>query len=258
MKVAHAFLPCLLLLSSCVDVDAPLDEELGEASQEVGSTALNTFTCSTYPYCIIPLGSKQNRACFLGGIRGDAAHAYVAVLDDDVDYQLLVYPKQGSSITVTTVCVASVTNVTTSFWYMPMQATQISTSPTARCFLTKMSASSGGMTNYNDTVKIWRDPTTSAWFLNAYVQTGTISTGAICFDTTNQGEWSWGQGVPGSITGNLGSNATGGVACGLTELGGVFTTNSASDGVHVDYVARTKQWIWTLVNYKHAAANCIK
>jgi hypothetical protein len=36
----------------------------------------------------------------------------------------------------------------------------------------------------------------------------------------------------------------------------VFTTNSTSDGVHIGF--SSNQWSWTLVNFKHAFANCIK
>ncbi len=253
------------LLSGCVDDPTLSDDpdELGETAQEVTSTALSSFTCSSSsPPCNFNLGTATNRACFLSGIRGAAAGSLSVIGSNGTDYILTVYaPSNGVPITVTTTCVIPASNVTSTLWNtnFGVPSVQIpNTTASTRCFLSKFSSQAGGLTNYNDSIRTWRD-SNGNWFLGGTRQTGYLSGGAICFDgATNKGEWSWGQAVPGSITGNLASNAGGGVACGLTELGGVFTTNAGSDGVHLGFNSAANQWIWTLVNFKHAFANCIK
>lgn len=266
----NSVLPCLILpfaLAGCVDDPTRSDQldpdELGETAQEVTSTALSSHTCSTTSPCNFNLGTATNRACFLAGIRGAAAGSFVAVLATGGDNVLTIYaPTNGVPITATTVCVQPAANVTSQRWNTNFGVSSVAianTTASSRCFLNIFSGQGGGLTHYNDSIRTWREPN-GTWRIGGHADAGSyLSGGAICFDVAaNKGEWSWGQGVPGSITGNLASNAGGGVACGLTELGGVFTTNSGSDGVHLGFNSAANQWIWTLVNFKHAFANCIK
>ncbi len=259
----------LVLMVGCVDADDPEDAaELGETEQEVSSTVLETFTCSTTPSCRFDLGSDSNRACFLAGIRGPAGGlggsfgSYTSIYDTGSTWALAVYPPAGGTLKVTTACVSPAGNVTKQLWNstFPTSAEQIpNTTPQSRCFLSIFSGQAGGLTHYNDSIKTWKDSAGKWWIGGSTVGDSYLSGGAICFDVAvNHSTWAWGQGSSGSITGDIGSNSTGGVACGLTELGGKFTTNSTSDGVHINYLSGSAQWIWTFVNYKHAHANCIK
>lgn len=269
MKIAHAFLPALFLLSNCVDTDEEFDDELDETSQQVTLPELGGYICTNQQLCTFDLGSAANdRACFLSGIRGAAAidggfgygdGSLSTIWISGGKFYLTIYPPVGNyPIVVNTTCVSGITNRTASAHWQPGFPTpiQIANSPNTRCFLTQVGMFGGGMTHYNDSVRTWRDAT-GKWFLGGSSQTGFVDANATCFDAANVGEWSWGQGVPGSITGNLASNTNHDVGCGLTEIGGVFLTNS--DGVSLGFTTKAKtQWNWTLANYKHGAANCIK
>lgn len=264
MKITSSFVSLVVpfaLLSGCVDAemsDEVFDDELGETAQEVTSTTLSSHTCSTTVPCEFTVGPADS-TCFLAGIRGKAAGSYVGVGGNT----LTIYaPANGVPITATTACVTPATNVTSQRWNINFGVSSVqipNTTASSRCFLNIFSGQAGGLTHYNDSIKTWREPN-GTWRVGGNADGGSyLSGGAVCFDVaTNKGEWSWGQAVPGSITGNLASNAGGGVACGLTELGGVFTTNAGSDGVHLGFNSAANQWVWTLVNFKHAFANCIK
>lgn len=252
----------LVVLAGCVDDPTlPDDSELGETAQQVTSTTLNTFTCTTSsPPCNFNLGTATNRACFISGIRGGVS--FSSINSNGTDFILTVYrPLGGTPATAITTCVTPASNVTNTYWNTNIAPSiQIAgTTASTRCFLAHVAASGGGLTNYNDSIRTWRD-SAGHWFIGGSKQVGYLSARAICFDgAISIGEWGWGQGVPGSITGNLASNSAGGVACGLTEIGGMFGINNATnDGVFIDYLSGSQQWIWTLKNYKHGAADCIK
>ncbi|MEO8702593.1 MAG: hypothetical protein ABI867_21295 [Kofleriaceae bacterium] len=261
----------LALAAGCVtegdEIDT--DDEVADTEQAVTSTALSNWTCSNTHFCNFDLGTASNRACFLAGIRGGAAlqgnpgngSLSGIWIDGNNHFQLTIYPPTGLGnvpITVTTTCVTPGAHYSNTHW-SPDQGSSVvigGTTSATRCFLSQVAMLGGGMTHYNDSVRVWKSGST--WRIGGSTQSGFVDGNAICFDATDVGDWGWGQGVSGSITGNLNSNVGGGVACGLTEIGGVFTTNSSSDGVWIDYQARGMQWIWTLVNFKHGAATCIK
>lgn len=264
------FLASLLIpfATGCVDdptlADDELDaDELGETAQEVSSTTLSSHTCSTTSPCTFNLGpgAADNRACVISGVRGKAAGAYVGVAQMIDKNELYIYASaNGVPLTVTTTCVSPAANVKTQRWNTNFGVPSVAiagTTASSRCFLNIFSGQGGGLTHTGDTIRTFKE--NGVWKIGGSTVAGSyLSGGAICFDVaTNHSSWGWTQGA-GSITGNIGSNSTGGVACGLTQLGGVFNTNSSSDGVHIDYNSAASQWIWTFVNFKSATANCIK
>ncbi len=246
------------LLAGCVDdptADELDPEELGETAQEVSSTSLSSHTCSTTSPCNFTLAA--NHTCFLAGIRGKAAGSYVGITGN----VLTIYaPTNGVPITATTACVTPAANVVSARWNTNFGVPSVTipgTTASSRCFLNIFSGQAGGLTHTGDTIRTFKE--NGVWKVGGSTVAGSyLSGGAVCFDVaSNQGSWGWTQGA-GSITGDIASNSTGGVACGLTQLGGVFNTNSSSDGVHIGYNSAASQWIWTFVNFKHATANCIK
>lgn len=257
MKLAHLVLP--FLLSSCVDSPEAPDEELGETSQEI-SSILNAYTCSDPASCSFNLGTASNRACFIAGIRGFAMNSYSFISADFGNHVLTIYPHVAAPMTVTTTCVTTSSPITTAHWNTNVgPAIQIpNTTPSSRCFLTTVGAQAGGLTHATDTVGTFRD-TNGNWFIGgAAVGSSWMSGSAVCFDAINHSEWGWTQGA-GTITGNLSANPNHDVACGLTRIGGVFTNSATTDGVFLGFTSKLKtQWMWTLANYKHGTANCIK
>nr|HEX4315399.1 hypothetical protein [Kofleriaceae bacterium] len=256
---------CLCLASlvfavGCVD---PPEQETGDTEQAVTGTALQTFPCDgSHGECVFPLGPTANRACMLAGIRGDASADQLPTVvyidtDGNADYQLVIENVYGGpTILVTTVCVSAVTVGATSLWSSgdpPVRLTGPSSS--ARCFLSGWGDNNRADSRYADSVKAYQDGA-GAWWLGG---SSTEMFGeATCFHgAADDGAWSWGQ-TSGLNTGNLQYNGAGGVACALTELGGVFRANSQSDGVWLDFDSTYNVWTWTFSGAKHAAAECFR
>jgi len=267
MKFATSTWFCVLsltLVSCAVDGTADDDPEFGETEQDVTATNLASYTCGNTYSCNFDLGTAVNRACFLGGMRGGMGLGIYGTLtsigvDQNNHFSLTIFPPNGNvPLTVTTVCVTPGAHRSDAHWTPNYGVSQVqipNTTSSTRCFLSQVTAAGGGMTHYYDSVRTWKD-SNGTWWLGGSTQSGYVDANAVCFDATDVGDWSWGQ-LAGSITGNLNSNSMGGVACGLTEIGGQFATNS-TDGVHISYTNKSKQWLWTLVNFKHGAATCIQ
>lgn len=121
------------------------------------------------------------------------------------------------------------------------------------------SYASPGFSTFSTNARIWRDG-------NSHFIGGTFPSGsknrifATCVDVaTSQGVWQYGNGAATTFTGNLAYNpASGGVACGLTGIGGVFNTANPNKGAWISYDSSTRYWNWTLTPYTGAYALCVK
>lgn len=260
---------CLCLASlvfavGCVDEpNQDPDQATGEAEQALTGTALQNFPCdSPYGECTFPLGPTPNRACVLAGFRGmatgtDFYQTPVSVYvenDGTGGYDLEVEDFGDVPVTVTTLCVSSVTSVQTYGWSSGQPLVPL-TGPfsSEHCFLSGWSDDNQDAISYADSVKVYQDGA-GVWWLGGS-KTG-MTGEATCFNgPADEGAWSWGQ-TSGVNKGNLQYNGAGGVACALTELGGVFRTNS--DGVWIGFDPTYNVWTWTFSGATHAAAECFK
>jgi hypothetical protein len=263
---------CLCLASLVFAVGCAVDDgsapETGETQQAVTGTALNSWTC-TYTAstqyngevpCNFDLGPGANTACALAGIAGPAAAGTGTGVyinnNPNGENTLTVYASSAGTVTVWTVCTSGVSNITTgpewhsSFGPNPIQVTNPGSS--LRCFLTEYGIGGGGG-SYTDSARVWQDNKGTWWIGGA--ATDYVSGTPVCFSTGWDGDWGWGQ-TSGNVTGNLQSNAGGGVACALTELGGVFS--SWSDGMWISFNPQTNTWQWNFEGAKHAAAECFR
>lgn len=242
--------------------------ETSSTEQAVSWTALNTYSCNSDLDCQFNLGSSSDRTCFLAGIRGRLAAGITgypagANIVDNGSWGYNLYIKNPSydDITVTTICIGNHSNKATASWNGGA-ATQIPAGPnsTRRCFLS-------GIYNYNSTAfstwstntKVWRDG--NVHFLGGTMPSGSnVSVRAVCVDVaTNQGEYAYGNGTNSSYSGNLTYNpATGGVACGLTGIGGKFTTVNPGSGVMIGYNSGTRYWNWSMSPWTGGNALCVK
>ena len=236
----------------------------GEIEQDVTSTALASWSCDGHANpCNFNLGTATNRACFLSGVRGAASGGTDGSMsgiwiDANNNYELAVYTSPANPLIVGTTCVTPGAHKLTAHWELgngwPAQVQIPGTTASSRCFLSQFGAYNG-MRSYGDSVSVSKD-SNGVWWLTGSSTTGFVDADAICFDATDIGDWGWGQ-TSGTISGNLASNLGGGVACGLTALGGSFLANS--DGMWIDFSARgVGQWLWTFVGAKHAGAECIR
>ena len=267
----------VLALAGCISEEGEgedgelLDDDLGaetsSTEQAVSWTSLNTFSCNSDLDCTFNLGPSTNRTCFVAGMRGRltagvAGYPAGAKIVDNGSWGYNLYIKNPAynDITVTAICIGNTANRTTAFW-SGGAATQIPAGTASRrCFLS-------GLYNYNSTAfstfatntKVWRDG--NVHFLGGNLPAGSqANVSAVCVDVpTNQGVYEYGNGTSSSFAGNLTYNpASGGVACGLTGIGGQFTTSNPGRGVMIGYNAGTRYWNWTLSPWTGGNVLCVK
>jgi hypothetical protein len=261
---------CYLLaaaaLTACATDDAT--DDTSSTEQAVTGTVLASHYCPAHHLsspCPFDLGPTSGRACVLAGLAGDAS-AYPDHTGDDGSitqisvsgghYWLTIATPAESGITANTVCVAPANNPQGALWQSNVggAAVQITgTDASTRCFLSEVEAF-GGMVSYNDSVHTWRD-SSGTWWLGGQTSGNFVGGGATCFDATEIGTFGWGQ-YGGTNSGVITSNGTGGTACGLAEIGGVFESTAQNDGVLIDF--QNNNWVWTFVGAKHAYADCIR
>jgi hypothetical protein len=250
-----------LVLAGCAVDDSGDDPSISETEQAVSGTILSTHSCSTYPRCDFDLGSKTNTTCVIAGLQGQWGRGGFAAIGPGVNNNenwLTIMGVDGYTVTISTLCVTPAQHVTTAKYSPNFSTGPVkipNTTASSRCFLTQFDFDAGAMNSYWDSIQTWKDRSGS-WWVYASAASGFIDASATCFDATDDGAWAWGQ-TGGTTTGNLASNLGGGVACGLTEVGGVYNAETP-DGVSIDYLPREWQWTWTFRGAHHAYSNCIK
>jgi len=264
-----------LVLLGCGVEDEGSTEPSAEESADAADVALGsttqavTWSGSTYSCtggaCYTDLGLSANRTCFLGGIYGSLHEAGVSIFRyADGHYKLRIGTPDGQKLSATAICISGATNLIQKYWSGGDAATAIggTVTSTRRCFLTQIENNvvNRGFDNTGDYARVWKD-SVGNWFLGGSLSGGATSTaGAVCIDVpSDRGTW--------GIVANAGAGNTvafdvaedtGGVVCGLTKLGGNFTTNSFSDGLGLDYNAGTHFWNVKAINGKQATIHCVR
>jgi hypothetical protein len=244
--------------------DAQADAPALGSTQQAVSWSGSTHSC-TGGTCYVDFGVTTNRTCFLGGIYGSLNDASASILRyADGRFKLRLGSPAGQRIAATAICVSGNTNTAEGFWTGGNAATPITGTVTAtrRCFLTQIDNNVvvRGFDTTSDYARVWKD-SAGKWYVGGSLSGGAgTRASAVCIDVPgDHGTW--------GIVSNPGAGNTvafdlaediGGVACGLTKLGGNFTTNSTSDGLGVDYNAGTRFWNIKAINGKQAAASCVR
>lgn len=263
-------LSSLALAAGCIETgeeDTVEDLELGTAEQAVSWSVIQWHAC-TQQNCTVSLGSSTDRTCVMAGISGKLASgssAYPAgarVLDNGSAWQVVIHNPGYEDISVMSLCIPNTANRTTVSWHSGDAATTIAPGPssTRRCFLSGLwNRSSTAFSTYGSNTVVWRDGNTH--FLGGSMPAGSnVTTFATCVDVaTFQGQYTIGNATPNFYSGNLAYNpASGGVACGLTGLGGQFTTLNPERAVYIDYNAGTRYWTWSMSPWTGGDSLCVK
>ncbi|XXT19550.1 hypothetical protein WME94_55940 [Sorangium sp. So ce429] len=241
-------------------------EATASTAQAVSWTSTTWHTCSGSE-CSGNLGSTADRTCFLAGITGALAGGSslnpvgANVSGATENWRVFIRNPNNNKISVMTTCIANTANRVTAHWYTGNAATLIPAGPssTRRCFLGGVwSLNSTGFSTFASNVQVWRDG--NDHFLGGSMPAGSSnSVFATCVDVpTSAGTWAYGNGTASTVTGNISYNpAAGGVACGLTSIGGKLTTASTSNGVVINYNSATRFWNWTFSPWTGADALCV-
>jgi hypothetical protein len=273
-RIASLSLFSALALVGCVasgeeeEILVDDDVETSTTEQAVSWTSLQWHSCTSQE-CTVNLGSSDNRTCVLAGLRGKLSggiSGYPAganiVNNGSWGYNLYIKNPGYEDISAMTLCIPNTANRTTASWQSSAYATEIAPGPssTRRCFLSGIyNYNSTGFSGFSSNTKVWRDGNTH--FIGGSFPSGSnVRVFATCVDiATNQGTYAYGNGVASSYAGNLTYNpSTGGVACGLTGIGGQFTTNNPGRGVIINYDGGTRYWNWTMSPWTGGNALCVK
>ncbi|WP_437896427.1 hypothetical protein [Sorangium sp. So ce124] len=270
---ALALLVAPLALGCVGEVDhgdeGALDEAVGEAQAAVGWSG---YSWGCGGSCELNLGTDVDRTCFLAGVWGKlgaSSQASVRVQRSGGDWILDVDAASGQNLGANAVCVNTAENRTGQYTWTWGPGDGLPTSmgfgtSSRRCFLTQVI--SDGAFRFNNWITDYarvRKDASGEWFLEGVSTTGvdtpvTATVKAICVDVPqNYGAWQWLAGNNHRID-PLASNSVGGVACGMTGLGGPFTSNTWTDGVWLEYNPTTLDWEQHTVNNKTAWSQCVR
>jgi len=251
------------------DADVPEDEvATSTAEQAVSWTLLRWHSCTARD-CTVNLGPSTDRTCVLAGLRGKLAGGvpgYPAganiVNNGSWGWNLYIENPGYEDVSAMSLCIPNTANRVTAYWNSGQPAKEIPPGPssTRRCFLSGIwNSNTTGFSTFSSNATVWRDGNTH--FVGGSFPAGSsVAAFATCVDVpTNQGEYAWGNGVSTPHTGNLTYNpVSGGVACGLTGIGGQFTTNNPGRGVIINYDAGTRYWNWSFSGWTSGNALCVK
>jgi hypothetical protein len=254
-------------LTACMDAGespgAPADTE-----QAVSTTYLRFYSsCPSEGCSLAPAGNGW--MCVLAGITGDLVNdegyaggtgAYIVQSPTTGTWFLHLDPGNVGAMTT---CVPVSGPITPVSYPKPGNLNvRVPGTPTTRCFLS-------GVHNYNrvafssfeSNVSIQPVPRTNDKLILGNFPDGfSVKVDVLCASIpTLLGDWAYGNGTAQTVTGNLAPNPfPGGVACGLTGIGGAFTSPDLDDGVLVEYATQPPTWGWVLSPWKGAWAECIK
>ena len=272
------------LLWGCAAADdAAAHENVGEA-QSALSLSRGFWSWGTTNGQTIDIGSAANQTCFLAGVAGnlnagwgwdhggrpsqagvgiDGNGHYFVVASGGLDYGNVV---MNNPVDGKVVCIGTSANrksysqggagqgVNETTTLEPIKANR-------QCFLSYVSGYSGTWASGSARAQVLQQG--ANWVLetaNLGVSAGIPAFGAVCVDlpaNTWSGTGAKGVGNPGSVTVNMLGEATPG-ACGLTGIQGPIANNSWTDGVLLNWPAKSPgEWTLTVVNGKTGWVTCI-
>jgi hypothetical protein len=249
------------------DTDSP-DTETASTEQGVNGTALSWHGCTQLD-CGWNIGNPATQTCFVSGITGKLASgtgeypAGVMVVNNGTYWGLWVSNPSYENIGVMTTCITNTANRVSTEWMAGTPSTLISGGNASRkCFLAGVYNYNGkGFSTWESDATIKRDPDgLDYWIGGSFPSGSTVKIGATCVDIAeNYGDWGEWWGYSTTLNGTLAFNpASNGVACGLTGIGGLFTTADQSKGVVINYNTSTRYWYWTMTPGVHGYAECFR
>lgn len=267
MKVlVSSVLVSMFALAGCIDVDD--DPQLGDLEQDVASSGLSFYHCDANSACELWLPNTSSMMCFLAGITGDLADGSSspagAYLEQGFGggWVLRIKNPNNNAIGALTQCVQQTGAITKATWLTSTGTTKVvnGLTATSRCFLSGVRNYNGSaFSNFESNMRVYRTSPTQQTIIGSFPGAVSAQFDVVCGSVpTNMGDWAYGNGTASTVSGNLASNSLGGVACGLTGLGGKFTTRNASDGVYIAYSTTSPQWGWYLSPWKGGYVECVR
>ena len=268
MKMAlGSILVCVsLVLAGCMDDGDTVDDPvLGTTAQDITHNNGTQYNCPTGT-CTFTLTSALNQMCFLRGVYGDLWRfgSVKVARGRSFSWVLTIQAPQNNNLRVTTECVTVSGPVTSALFhtqtYQGGWGVYHGTS-TSRCFLSEVTEGYGDAFNdFTTNFYIARTPGTNdlTMYPPSFPQGAEVTLGMQCAEIPSLvGDWSWGNGTNTTVTQPPLITSGGSTkACGLTGIGGIFSTQSTSDGIETQY--SDPQWGWYISPWKGIYVECVQ
>ena len=265
MKVLFS---CLLVASfafaGCIDAEDP--PELGDTEQAVTTPNVTSHTCASGSCPNLVISGSGASVCFITELDGDLAHGGSARIHKGFGsvWFLDIVSPSNNNIKVGTACInlrsgASQTLVT---WSSQSQNNPVfHGTASTRCFLSEVTANNTSAFLAFDTDFFIANQQPGQFdygVLGVFPQGANVTIGMECFGTPSLlAGLAYGNGTPNPVNGTLVTGDTAhDVVCGLTGVGGTFSTASTTDGIRT-YRSGTS-WGWEASAWKGIRGQCVR
>jgi len=265
MKAACSFVVASsFALLGCVDIeDSP---ELGDTEQAVTTPNVTSHTCASGACTNLTISGAGASVCFITEIDGDLAHGGSARIHKgfgSVWFLDIVSPNHNN-LKVGTACInlRSGSSPTLVTWSSQSQNNPIfHGTASSRCFLSEVTANNTSAFLAFDTSFFIANQQPGPFdygVLGTFPSGANVTIAMECFGTSSLlAGLAYGNGTPNPVNGTLVTGDTAhDVVCGLTGLGGMFSTASTTDGV-LTYRSGTA-WGWEASAWKGIWGQCVR
>jgi len=269
MKLNIVMVGVLAVAAGCATDDGTAgdDPATGQTEQAVSSDVFGYYTCrnaaQSAAYDCQWNVSGPLSYCILSGVSGNLRGLSVigdfASVGGNYNYAAISLAGTTGPVTADLACVSIHDEVVVmgadSADPSNPAANAPADNPNRRCYLTGIQGQDGAFGHAGDgaTITQRRD---GSWHLSAHTTTGSLHAWAVCLNVTSWGPdqaWSQSSGVNSGI---VGTNTPGGMACGLTDLEGVFDASDTDNGVTMRYLS--PYWDWTFLGNHRAITECFR
>lgn len=252
-----------LVLVGCMNEGDPDGElALGTTAQDITHhDGLNQYPCPSGT-CQFTLTTALNQMCFLRGVYGDLyrfGSVKVAKASRGVGWTLTMQSPQNNNLVAKTECVTVSGAVdTVNFDTQGAWGVHHGTS-TSRCFLSEVTEGNGEAFNdFSTNFYIGRNGNDQTIYPPTFPSGSQVWLGMQCASIPSLvGDWSSGNGTNTTVTTPTLITSGGSTkACGVTGIGGIFTTQSTTDGIEV--LPSFSQWGWNISPWKGVYVECVQ
>lgn len=237
---------------------------LEDTDQAVTTPHVTVSTCASGSCPNLVISGTGASVCFFTEIDGDLAHGGSARIHKgfgSVWFLDLLSPS-NNNLKVVTACINLRASPTLVTWSSQSQSNPVfHGTASSRCFLSEVSVNNTSAFLRFDTsffIANQQPGPSDYGVLGEFPSGSDVTIGMECFSTPSVlAGLAYGNGTPSKAFGTLVTGDTAqNVVCGLTGLGGMFSTPSTSDGVRVYRSGTT--WGWEAEAWKGIRGQCVQ
>lgn len=263
---------CVLVVSSfafagCMDTEDPEDSPaLGATEQAVTTPNVTSHTCASGSCLNLTISGSGASVCFITELDGDLAHGGSARIHKGFGsvWFLDILSPSNNNIKVGTACInlRGLNPQTLVTWSSQSQHNPIyHGTANSRCFLSEVTVNNTSAFLAFDTsffIANQQPGPSDYGVLGVFPSGANVTIAMECFGTPSVlAGLAYGNGTPNPVNGILVTGDTAqDVVCGLTGLGGTFSTASTTNGIRTYRSGTT--WGWEASGWKGIWGQCVR